>query len=270
MLGEKRRMADRMARVREFPLIQAALKARFARNFPTQRCVGCLAGDYASFAAAAASAPQSMPVGYDLAPAADLYPDRMVRVLLKDYPALLWLSRAMPTTTRLFDIGGHVGLMYYSYRKYLTFRDDFAWTVCDVPSTVDAGIALARDRGESRLRFTTKLDDAAGSDVILATGSLQYIERPISDLLSSLPMLPAHLLINETPTHASREIITLQNIGVAICPYRIARHGALVASITSLGYELVDSWEDPVRRTQIPYVTGPQEIAYSGFYFRRA
>ncbi len=263
-------MANTLDRVREFPLIRAALKARFVRNFPTQRCVGSLAGEYASFAAAAASAPKSIPTGYDLAPAANLYPDRMVRVLLKDYPALLWLSRALPKTSRLFDIGGHVGLMYYSYRKYLTFRDDFAWTVCDVPSTVDAGIALARARGESRLNFTTRLDDAAGSDVILATGSLQYIERPISNLLASLPSLPSHVLINETPTHASREIITLQNIGVAICPYRIARHGALVASITSLGYELVDSWEDPVRRTQIPYVTSHQEITYAGFYFRLA
>ncbi len=260
----------RMAGVRDMPLIRSALKARFVRDFPTARGVGCLAGEYASFAAAAASAPKAMPLGYDLAPAADLYPDRMVRVLLKDYAALLWLSRVMPDTRRLFDIGGHVGLMYYSYRKYLMFRDDFAWTVCDVPSTVDAGIALARDRGEARLSFTTQLDDAAGSDVILATGSLQYIERSISDLLASLPVLPAHLLINETPTHASREIITLQNIGVAICPYRIARYGALVASITRLGYEQVDSWEDPMRRTQIPYVTGAQEIAYSGFYFRRA
>jgi putative methyltransferase (TIGR04325 family) len=262
-------MALRLAGVRELPLVRAALKARFTRDFPTQRCIGSLSGDYGSFDAAKANAPTSMPLGYDLESAADLYPERMARVLLKDYPALLWLSRVMPATGRLFDIGGHVGLMYYTYQRYLAFRDDFTWTVCDVPSTVAAGARLARERGESRLKFTTELDDVAGSDVVLATGSLQYIERPISDLLASMSVLPGHVLINETPTHASREIITLQNIGVAICPYRIARHGALVTSMTSLGYELVDSWDDPVRRTQIPYVTRAGEITYSGFYFRR-
>lgn len=38
--------------------------------------------------------------------------------------------------------------------------------------------------------------------------------------------------------------------------------------MADLGYELVDAWEDPVRRTEIPYVTEPLAIPYSGFYFR--
>ena len=259
-----------MAGLRDIPVVRAALKARFERNFTTGKGVGCLSGAYPTFAAAAAAAPRTMAVGYDVAAAGAMYRERMNRVLLKDYPALLWLSRVMPKAHRLFDIGGHVGVMYYSYRPYLNFREDLEWTVCDVPAVVREGEAMARDRGESNLYFTTQLDDIAGSDVVLATGSLQYIERTIGELLGSLSTRPQHVLINEMPTHPDRQIITLQNIGVSICPYRIARHGAILSAMTEVGYELVDSWEDPVRRTGIPFVTEADEIAYSGFYFRRA
>jgi putative methyltransferase (TIGR04325 family) len=254
--------------LRGLPVVRSALKARFEHNFVTAKGIGCLAGAYPDFAAAIAAAPPTMAVGYDVTAAGAMYRERMNRVLLKDYPALLWLSRLMPRTRRLFDIGGHVGVMFYAYRRYLNFRDDLEWTVCDVPAVVREGAAMARENQEDHLVFTTRLDDAVDSDVILATGSLQYIERPFSELLASLPRAPEHVLINETPTHADREIITLQNIGVSICPYRIAKHGSILSSMAALGYELVDSWEDPVRRTGIPYVTEPNEIAYSGFYFR--
>ncbi len=210
-----------------------------------------------------------MHLGYDVQSAATLYRDRMQRVLPKDYPALYWLSREMQDTAQLFDIGGHVGIMYYAYGRYLDFRSHQRWTVCDVPSVVAQGREMAVEQGATNLEFTTELDDVTGADVVLATGSLQYIERQIADLLAAQPRKPRVVLINETPTHDQREIITLQNIGVAICPYRIARFGDVVASMEAIGYELLDSWEDPTRRTQIAYVTGANEIAYSGFCFRR-
>ncbi len=256
--------------LRTLPPVRATLKARFERAFPTPRGTGSLCGEHASFAAAAAAAPTAMPLGYDVQGAATLYRDRMSRVRPKDYAALYWLAREMPHTERLFDIGGHVGIMYFAYQRYLDFRSHQQWTVCDVPAVVDEGRTLAAQRGAGNLHFTTALEDVAGSDVVLATGSLQYIERPIADLLAAQREKPRMVVINETPTHDQREIITLQNIGVAICPYRIARFGDVVASMEAIGYQLVDSWEDPTRRTQIAYVTEPQSIAYSGFCFRLA
>jgi putative methyltransferase (TIGR04325 family) len=258
-----------LSALRELPMIRGALKARFERRFTTPDAVGCLSGSYPSFDDAIAAAPKAMAVGYDFEDAGTLYRERMNRVLLKDYPALLWLSRVMPEARRMFDIGGHVGLMYYSYRRYLPFRNDLVWTVCDVPAVTRRGEELARERHEAQLRFTTRLGDMDGSDVVLATGSLQYIRQPIRELLTSLMVKPQHVLINETPTHPEQQFITLQNIGVSICAYRIAHHGSIVGPMIELGYDLVDSWEDPVRRTGIPYVTGPHDIAYSGFYFRR-
>ena len=70
------------------------------------------------------------------------------------------------------------------------------------------------------------------------------------------------------PTHAGRELVTLQNIGVACCAYRIAARDALPAALDQLGYDLVDTWEDATRRTAVPYETQPGSIAYTGHYFR--
>ncbi len=254
--------------VRGFPGVSSVLRARYERNFLTPRGVGCLMGEHATFASAARAAGEALPVGYDVPSAGTLYRDRMHTVLLKDYPALFWLAQTMPTTTRLFDIGGHVGLMYYAYRRYLTYHDDLAWTVCDVPAVVSAGEALARERAAHSLRFTSSLDAVDGSEVVLATDSLQYIDRSLADVLGACASLPTHVLVNETPTHEDREIITLQNIGVAICPYRIAHRIRFVNSMTALGYQLIDAWEDPARRTDIPFVTKGGAVAYSGFCFR--
>ena len=250
------------------PVLGAALKARYERVFLTPSGTSCLSGSYATFADAVAALPATTELGYDRDEAGRMYQSRMTSVLLKDYPALYWMPVTMPHIRRVFDIGGHVGLMYYAYQRYLDYASDLVWTVCDVPAVVRRGELLAVERGASALRFTTSLDDVAGHEMVLATGSLQYIERSLDALLGSLTTLPMYIVVNETPTHAVRDIITLQNIGVAICPYRIAQRDAIPRAITALGYTLVDRWEDPARRTDIPFVTAPSSIAYSGYYFR--
>lgn len=259
-----------MDRLRRIPVVRDSLRTRFERAFPTARGVGCLCGEFDSFADARASCPPGVATGYDVPDAPGLYADRRDRILPKDYPALFWLLRTMTDAPRIFDIGGHVGLHYYAYSRYLAVRHDQQWQVCDVPVVARAGAALAAVRSAGNLSFTTSLTDASGADIVLAAGSLQYIENPLPLLLESLTHPPRVVIVNETPTHLHREFITLQNIGVAVCPYRIMRFGAFVAAMESAGYTLLDSWEDQTRRTQIAYVTEEQDIAYSGFAFQRA
>jgi hypothetical protein len=91
-----------MAGLRGLPVVREALKARYERNFTTDRGVGCLSGAYPTFAAAADAAPKSMAVGYDVEAAGAMYRERMNRVLLKDYPALLWRHvLRVPTVPRV-------------------------------------------------------------------------------------------------------------------------------------------------------------------------
>lgn len=257
-----------LAALRDLPPVRAVLKSRYKRRFETARGTGALSGVYATFEEAAQAAPREVPCGYDTPASAALYRDRMHTILPKDYPALFWLSQVLPGTRSLVDVGGHVGVLFYAFRNYVGYPEALRWTVCDVPAVTAEGEALARERGETQLGFTTRFEDAAAADVVLAVGSLQYIPRSLGSVLAAHPARPRHIIVNQTPTHPKREFYTLQNIGVAYCPYRIAAHDALPDALAPLGYDLVDSWEDPMRRTVVPYHPESGPIAYSGYYFR--
>lgn len=248
--------------------VRALLSRRYERRFRTARGMGALAGVYDSFAAAARATPDGAPRGYDHAAAGGLYRHFLDQVQAKDYPALFWLRQAVPDARTVFDLGGHVGVSYYAFRRYVEYPRGMRWVVCDVPAVVADGKALAHDRGDTGVTFTTDPAEATGADVLLASGSLQYIPEPFDELLGRLAERPRHVLVNQMPTHPEREFITLQNIGVAFCPYRVAAKDALPAALGRLGYELLDCWEDPSRRTAIPYHPETAPISYTGYYLR--
>lgn len=246
----------------------ALLRRRYERRFRTAGGVGALCGVYESFAEAAAAAPAGAALGYDHAGAAVLYRERLDAIVPKDYPALFWLREALPGASGVFDLGGHVGLSYYAFRRYVAYPAGLRWVVCDVPAVTAEGEAIARERGESALGFTNDPEQMTGADVLLAAGSLQYIERPVDVLIAGLARRPRHILINQMPTHATRAFVTLQNIGVAFCPYRVARVDAVPEALGRLGYDLVDRWDDPSRRVALPYHPEASPVAYTGFYLR--
>lgn len=255
--------------IKQLPVVRPLLRRRYERHFRSDRGGNYWYGVYPTFAASAAAAPARVPLGYDQPATTALYDDYMHGVKLHDYPVLYWLRRALGPTSRVFDFGGHVGVLHYGYRPYLGPEHAPAWTVCDVPAVVEAGEKRARAAGESALTFTTRFADADGAaDVVLASGVLQYIETPFAELVAGLRTPPAHIIVNKLPTNAEREYITLQNIGVAYCPYRIAARADLPASLARIGYELVDTWENSdERRTEFPY-SGASAITWVGHYFR--
>ncbi|GJG89226.1 hypothetical protein tb265_44070 [Gemmatimonadetes bacterium T265] len=256
------------AAVTRFTPARTLLRRGYERRFRTARGVGALCGMYDSFAEAARAAPAGAALGYDNTAAAVLYRDRLDDVFPKDYPALFWLREAIAGAASVFDLGGHVGLSYYAFRRYLAYPPGLRWVVCDVPAVTAVGAALAGECGADALAFTTDPEEAAGADVLFAAGSLQYIERPMSELLAGMAERPRHVIINQMPTHPGREFVTLQNIGVAFCPYRVGRADAVPEALGRLGYELVDAWEDPSRRTGVPYRPDASPVAYSGYYLR--
>ena len=253
----------------QLPGAHALLRRRYERRFRTARGAGALAGVYGSFAEAAAAGPAGAARGYDHAAAGGLYRDLLDAVRPKDYPALFWLRTALPGAREVFDLGGHVGVSFYAFQRYLDYPAGLRWTVCDMPAVAAEGEALARTRDASGLAFTSDSAQADGADVLLASGSLQYIPEPLDALLARLARAPRHVVVNQLPVHPGRGFVTLQNIGVAFCPYRVAAADALPAALAGLGYELVDRWEDPSRRTAVPYHAETTPIEYTGYYFRR-
>lgn len=230
--------------------------------------VNSLRGVYASFAEAQAAAPKSKPLGYDAGDTIEWYRHKHEGVSLEDYPVLYWLRAAFESSESVFEIGGHLGVAYYGFSRILAYPGNLAWTICDVPTVKSAGEALARERGRTNLHFVTAPSQCEGADIVMAAGSLQYVESPtLAEAIASFRRRPRHVIVNNSPVYDGPEFVTIQDIGSCFCPYRIFNREALVSSVGRLGYELVDSWSKP-RTLRIPGHPARSLDHYSGFYWR--
>ena len=258
-----------MLKIRGKPITLArvvrSLRGRWTdRVFPTTG----FRGVHASFAEAEQSAPPVKSLGYDAADAGGWYPAKRTGIQLEDYPVTYWLRDAFKDGSTVFEIGGHVGIAFYGFTQVMEYPAGLQWTICDVPTVAAAGEALARERGEPRLRFVTKPSDVPGADIVIAAGALQYIESPtLGETLAAMRHRPKHVLVNVTPVYDGPSFVTLQNLGNVYCPYRVFNRSEFVASLDAAGYGLIDSWQKP-RRFEIPGHPDRSFDHYSGFYFR--
>ncbi len=242
-------------------------ESAYRRKFLDNREENLFMGSFESFAAAEAGAPPSKAIGYDNAEAAKtLYSHQ---VYFYDYPGLFWLGRSLGEGMRsVFDLGGHVGIKYYAFRRMLDYPADLRWTVCDVPGVVQTGRELAQQReAEAQLSFTTDFKDASGYDVLYASGSLQYLPTRISEILAALPVKPRRVILNTTAVHPERTLYTLNSIGFAVCPYRIQHHDELLAELTQSGYKRRDVWRNEGKPIEVPFVDGGDKPYYAGCCF---
>jgi|SRR6188768_199345 len=247
-------------------LLSYVVDLEYNRRF--ERWPGSYRGIFDSFAEARASAPNNK-LGFDHAELANLYDSRIGKAFPSDYPVLFWLERVLPELRSVFDWGGHIGVSYYSYAKYLNFPDQLRWCVGDVPQIIKAGAELSRARGATALSFTHDFAGADGFDFLLANGSLQYVEKPFSESLRELRQAPRHVLINKVPVYDGPPFVTLENTIHSYNAYRVGNRAELVDSIVSQGYALVDEWRTPDVTCHIPLHRDRSIEAYSGFYFRR-
>lgn len=228
-------------------------------------------GIYESHAAALKDAPSTLPTSYDVEGSGRMYRNQLEQIRVSDYPVVHWLARLLASGQRqVFDLGGHIGLSYYGFRRYLDYPADMRWVVHDVAAVVTAGRDwAAKHDPEGRLEFTGSRDDADGTDVLFTSGALQYLDYTLPELLGGMDRPPAHVLVNMVPMHPTRSYFTLQNIGFAICPYRISAVPEFVAGMEQLGYSIVDRWESFERHLEVPYAPDCDVDCYYGFYFRR-
>lgn len=226
-------------------------------------------GVYSSFAEARASAPRGAQVGYDHEGVASVHEWQADVTLASDYPAMFWISKCLRNASRLFDFGGNVGVSFYAWQHYLSYRDDLRWLVCDLPAVTRRGRQLALARQESRISFTSRFDEIEGFDVLLTSGTLQNVETPIAQLLSAIRSLPQHIVINRTPLNASRAGVTLLNTGEVISPYNVFHRDNFITELESLGYKLIDAWSNDDHCCWIPFYPEYSVESYSGLYFQR-
>jgi len=228
-------------------------------------------GVFRSFEEAIASAPAGQPVGYDNAGAASLYRDLLDQPRHDDYPAVFWLHRALRTSRTLLEIGGHVGVAYYAFERLLAPLEGVTWTILDTKAVSQAGRQLARERGRTNLHFVSDFAEVADPvDILFASGSLQYVPGPpLPALLRSMAAVPHHIVINKTPVTDREGFVTLQDIGLSYCAYRIHSRAELIDPLLAMGFELVDSWRKERRLVVLGHPERTLEH-YSGYYLTRA
>jgi putative methyltransferase (TIGR04325 family) len=256
--------------VKELPPVRAFQERAYERQFASDEAYGWFRGIFPTFAEAVQSAPSSKTTGFDLPKYARMFDERHDRVFAYDYPVLFWLSSLLRPGVRLFDFGGHVGVQFYGYQKYLQFPEGLRWQVCDVPSVVKRGQELAAERQVTdRLSFTTDATKADGADILIAAGSLQFVESPpLSETLRRLEHRPKHLLLNKLPLGASPAFVTLQNAGTSFVAQHVYNRAEFVEGFTRTGYEVVDEWEDRIHSCWIPFHHDRSVPHYSGLYLR--
>lgn len=236
----------------------------FARRPPNR-----FRGVYRTFAEAEASIPPGERVGYDHAELAGLYRHRMEKANQSDYAVLFWMREILRPGSFVFDYGGHVGVSYHGWRKYLGFPEGTRWLVYDVPAITKVGAELAAERPSPGLAFTNDVEDARGCDVFFAAGALQYVDEPLPSILARVGTKPAHIILNKMPMYDGETFVTVQSTGRAFHAYRIYNRAELVDSVTALGYRVVDDWVNKEQYCVIPFTRGRDIDAYSGYYFVR-
>jgi putative methyltransferase (TIGR04325 family) len=238
--------------------------------FGKQRRQRLFRGVFDSFAQAAASAPRNRKIGYDHPECAHHLENELDQIIPCDYPMLFWLKSILTENARLFDFGGNVGLSFFSYKKNLAYPPGFQWQVFDVPEVVKAGRELARQRESAGLSFTTDFSDAENADILLAAGSIQFVETPLAKLLAGLVRKPRHLLINKLPLYEGAPFVTLQSLGPAFCQYHVFNKAQFISSISTCGYTVMDDWQNAELSCRIPFHPNCSCNTFSGLYARRS
>ncbi|HEV2268387.1 MAG TPA: methyltransferase, TIGR04325 family [Steroidobacteraceae bacterium] len=251
------------------PLLRGVGKRVYASQFYSRTGhIRLFRGIYRNFAEAARAAPPSAPQSCDNEASAQLLADDRLRICAFDYPVMFWLSRLLPGCRRVLDWGGGVGITYFGYRRYLNYAPDLSWLVCDVPAVVSLGSKIAAQEGAPGLRFTSSLAELQQADILLAAGSLHFIEDPFGPLQAA-SVLPRHVLLNKVPAYDLPSAVTLHNMGTAFCPYHLFNRTEFVGRFERLGYRLIDEWRSPDLSCPIPFHRGHSIQAYSGFYLVR-
>ena len=244
---------------------------RFLGKFPPGRaylewCAG-FRRPFSSFNEARLSAATHLPFDHSHPDNATLHLRLAERLRPSDYPVLVHLQK-IGRIEGVFDLGGNVGNLFYSYRTHIPQLQNAFWRVYDVPAIASMGDSIARDLNESRLSFVSDLTSLRGAGVFLASGSIHYFEESLAQMLALQEHRPQHVFINRTPLLSGRSTYTVQDAGTFLAACKLHSREPLIGEMQALGYECVDEWTVPELELIIPCFPELSARSYSGLYFR--
>jgi putative methyltransferase (TIGR04325 family) len=268
--------------IADLPGIVWLRRARYMWGLRRGRGRGLFWGAYSSYAEAIEAArahPSRLVCGYDTAEVARAGREYYEHVYLRDYPALVWLLRFLwprptemePARQTVVDLGGHLGEQYRVFRRYWQPRADPLWVVLETAASVGLSQGLPAVDRPPGLVFTIDRASLDGSSILFASGSLQYLERDVWNLLDDVANPPPHLVLNKVPLSEGHEMWTTQNAeGKAIVPYHVMNRSRFLGELAARGYRLLDEWSVPDRAVAIPFHRDFGTSANSGLSLTRA
>jgi putative methyltransferase (TIGR04325 family) len=226
--------------LRHMPFLEAAYNHRALERHGQSHL---LSGIFSSYAQALAGVPRGRPSGWNNEEAAAIWSDCVDPVRPGSYPLFFWLLRLLQPGASIIDYGGSVGLTFYAYHRYARLPEGASWTVVELPLIAAQGQRIAKREGARNLFFTTDISAPEACDILLAAGSLQYMENSVPGLLDLRHAPPHWLLLNKLPLSKGPEFWSLDNFGPAVAPYRVFNEQAFLSYFEQRGYVLRDRWQ---------------------------
>lgn len=185
-----------------------------------------------------------------------------------DYPLLFWLTRVLAQGHQVLELGGSVGHLFYAAQRLSGLPAQISWTIAELPEAVDLGRRLAAERDEQRLKFadSSDIETLPAADIFVTSGTLQYMQQSLPDILESLESRPRHVLLHNLPVLKDQALWTLQDLQLCQVPYAISSESSLLSRMSDLGYRVVARWVNP-RSIDIPFHAQVKIEGYIGCYF---
>lgn len=186
-----------------------------------------------------------------------------------DYPVFHWLADKAPGLRNIFDLGGNVGNLFYYYPRFLHLPTELRWTVLDLPAAREAGKKMAAERNAKALYFASSFSEAAGSDLLLASGSAHYFDTPLWELIASLAVRPTYVIINRSPMTDRNTFATVQDAKSYRVACAVRNRAELKQGFRAIGYRCVADWDVPELSLHVPF-RRDNTLQYTGMFFERA
>lgn len=189
-----------------------------------------------------------------------------------DYPVLYWMQKILKNVSKILDFGGGIGQHFYAYKDYLDFSPSLKWSVMEIPTIVEVANQVRKFKNENQINFISEMDSIDNADILLATGSLQYVDDELLNELFNKNY--KHILLNRLPLGESEDFITVQNVGTGAFAYHFMRNKEnFINKLNLKGYTLIDEWTElydglainPEVREKIG-----SSVKYYGFYFKKS
>ena len=226
-----------------------------------------------TFAEAQVRASRHSPAAHELGENIRFHAALVNGVRESDFPVLFFLAEEAGKLRRVFDLGGNVGNLFYSYQNHLKFSPQLVWMILDLPTTRSSGERLAAERNEKRIVYVDSLASASGVDLFIASGSLHYFESSLPEILSTLTVLPRRVVVNRTPCSSGEDLIAIQDNSSyrvpCLMPCKLHSRNKLTEGMRGLGYLLRGEWPVHERKLRVPLYPDYSGGSYSGFYFEK-